>query len=296
MKKTTKTVISSLLALSVMAGATGCSLFDKAAKECQEVGDEFVKAALEREISDMIDLCEDEDDATAALGQYEAEDEAIDLILEKAEFEAGKAECKTKDGKGKIDYTITLPDYDAALDEEPEDVDDFEDCLAEVEDTVEINVTLEFKLNKKDKWQISNPDEFAEDFFGELDEIDFPFGSDYEDMIDYVDWWWDDGNGTYTDTSSIELDIIPKTEYQSYDVMWEFYYEVYNEGGTNLIYTSTNKTDSGAYIEAYFYYYDVSEWSDMWYMPADTYKIVFYDLDGHEIAEDTCTVYNDYDQ
>ncbi|MBQ4272023.1 MAG: hypothetical protein II718_09365, partial [Clostridiales bacterium] len=167
---------------------------------------------------------------------------------------------------------------------------------AAVEDTVEINVTLEFKLNKKDKWQISNPDEFAEDFFGELDEIDFPFGSDYEDMIDYVDWWWDDGNGTYTDTSSIELDIIPKTEYQSYDVMWEFYYEVYNEGGTNLIYTSTNKTDSGAYIEAYFYYYDVSEWSDMWYMPADTYKIVFYDLDGHEIAEDTCTVYNDYDQ
>ena len=287
MKKVTKAVISAALAASVMASATGCALFDKAAKECQEVGDEFIKAALEREISDMIDLCEDEDDATAALGQYEAEDEAIDMILEKAEFEAGKAECKTKDGKGKIDYTITLPDYDAALDEDPEDEDAFSDLLDEVEDTVEINVTLEFKLNKKDKWQISNPDEFAEDFFGELDEIDFPFGSDYADMVDYLDWWGDDGNKNYSDCYLIELDIIPKSEYQSYDFMWEFYYEVYNSNGTNLIFTSTNKTDSGAYIEAYFYADDV--W-DQYEMPADTYKIVFYDLDGHEIAEDTCVV------
>ena len=295
MKKTTKTVISSLLALSVMAGATGCSLFDKAAKECQEVGDEFIQAALEREISDMIDLCEDEDDATDALSQYEDENEPIDLIIEKAEFEAGKAECKTKDGKGKIDYTITLPDYDAALDEDPEDVDEFGDLLAEVEETVEINVTLEFKLNKKDKWQISNPDEFAEDFFGELDDIEFPFGPDYSAMVDYLDWWWDDGDGTYTDTYDIELDLIPKTEFQDYSFVWEFYYEVYNNNGTNLVYTSSNMTDSGSYIEAYFDCYDVPEWSDRWYLPADTYRIVFYDTDGHEIAEDSCTVYNNYD-
>jgi len=285
MKKVTKTVISAALAASVMASAAGCSLFDKAAKECQEVGDEFIQAALEREISDMIDLCEDEDDAAAALEQYEQENEAIDLIIEKAEFEAGKADCKTKDGKGKIEYTITLPDYEAALDEEPEDEDEFGDLLEDVEETVEINVTLEFKLNKKDVWQISNPDEFAEDFFGELDEIDFPFGSEYEEMVDHLEWWWDDGNGVYTDTGDIELDIIPKTEYQS--VTWEFYYEVYNQGGTNLIFTSTNKTDSGSYIEAYFYASDV--W-DQYTLPADTYRIVFYDLDGHEIAEDSCVV------
>ncbi|MBO4243226.1 MAG: hypothetical protein J5883_08100 [Clostridiales bacterium] len=288
MKKTTKTVISSVLALSVMAGATGCSLFDKAASECQEVGDEFIQAALEREISDMIDLCEDEDDATAALSAYEAEDEAIDLILEKAEFEAGKAECKTKDGKGKIEYTITLPDYEAALDEEPEDEDEFGDLLADVEETVEINVTLEFKLNKKDKWQISNPDDFAEDFFGELDEIDFPFGSDYEDWVDYLDWWGDNGSGVYSDAYYIELDIIPTSDHQDYDNdIWEFYYEVYNEGGTNLIYTSPDKTDAGWYIEAYFYADYV--W-DQYELPSDTYRIVFYDLDGHEIAEDSCTV------
>ncbi|MBO4243227.1 MAG: hypothetical protein J5883_08105 [Clostridiales bacterium] len=281
MKKATKTAVSALLAVSVMAGATSCSLFDKANEQCQEVGDEFIKAALEREITDMIDLCEDEDDATEALGAYEEENEPVDMIISRGEFEAGKAECKTKDGKGKIEYTITLPDYEAALDEDPEDEDEFDDLLDDVEGTVEINVTLEFKLNKKDKWEISNPDDFAEDFFGELDDIDFPFGPDYSTMISYTDWW-------YTSSYELELDMIVDSAYQ--DVVFEFYFEVYNNNGNNLIYTSPDKTDSGYYIEAYFYPSDIGLTS----FPDDTYKIVFYDLNGHEIASDSYTLSGGY--
>ena len=58
MKKACKTLIASALIASMALSATGCS---KAAKECKEIGTEFLEAALEREIEDMAELCEDED-------------------------------------------------------------------------------------------------------------------------------------------------------------------------------------------------------------------------------------------
>ncbi|HAW15624.1 MAG TPA: hypothetical protein DCW41_02855 [Clostridiales bacterium] len=296
MKKTVKMTMSALLALSVVASAAGCSLFDKAGENCIKVGDEFLEAALERGIEDMIDLCDDEDDADEALSAYAAENEPVDAIISRATFEAGKPECKTKDKKGKVTYTISLPDYEAALDEEPEDVDEFEDLLDDSEDKIEMEITLEFSLNKKDEWVITNPDDFAEDFYQELADVDFPFSSSLVSLVDHTEWWWDDDEGHYTDTSDIELDIIPTAEGQSYDITWEFYYEVYNNGGTNLVYTSPDKTDSGAYIEAYFYASDLPNYdSSWWYMPADTYRIVFYDLNGNVIAENSCVVENTMD-
>ncbi|MCR5592367.1 MAG: hypothetical protein K6F79_01280 [Saccharofermentans sp.] len=93
----------------------------------------------------MAELCEDEDDALAALNPYASDNDPIDAILERASVTAGKASFK-KDG-GSVVFTITLPDYDAALDDDPEDIDEFEDALDQA-DTIDIEVTLEF-VNKK---------------------------------------------------------------------------------------------------------------------------------------------------
>ena len=161
MKKASKTLIASVLVASMAMSMTGCSA---AAKECKEIGTQFIEAALEREIEDMAELCEDEDDALAALAAYEAAYDPVDAILERATVEAGKASVK-KDG-GTVEFTITIPDYDAALDEDPEDCDEFEDLLDDA-DTIEISITLEF-VNKRDNWVIDNVDDFADDFYGEL--------------------------------------------------------------------------------------------------------------------------------
>ena len=132
MKKASKTLIASALIASMALSMTGCSA---GAKECKELGTEFIEAAFEREIEDMAELCEDEDDALAALAAYAAEYDPVDAILSRASVEAGKASIK-KDG-GTVEFTITIPDYDAALDEDPEDCDEFEDLLDDA-DTIEI--------------------------------------------------------------------------------------------------------------------------------------------------------------
>ena len=107
-----------------------------------------MKALIERDAEDMAELCSDEDEAVAIFTPYCGDMEAVEAVLSRATFEAGKPACKTKDKKGEIEYTITLPDYESCLDEDPEDVDELEDLLDDTKDTIEMKVTLEFKLKK----------------------------------------------------------------------------------------------------------------------------------------------------
>lgn len=282
MNKTVKTVVSSLLVSSMMIGMSGCSLFDKAGKLCTEIGDEFIQAALEREIEDMADLCLDDDEALDILAPYELSDEKIDCLLEKATFKAEKPDCSTKDGKGTITYVITLPDWEAALDEDPEDVDDFVDLIDDSTETTELKVKLTFKL-KKDKWYITNADDFAEDFYGELYDIDFPFESYLTQYVDYTAWY-----GDYAGTSYLNMDVLTT----SGSPTWRYYFEVYNNNGRNLIYTSEIRSDEPSRIESYCYYSEttLAHGSSNGSFESDTYRFVLYDADGAFICEDTVTI------
>ena len=50
MKRNVKCVVSTVLVASMAMSVASCSLFDKAGKLCTEVGDEFMQAALERDL------------------------------------------------------------------------------------------------------------------------------------------------------------------------------------------------------------------------------------------------------
>ncbi|MFA6338196.1 MAG: hypothetical protein WCX26_05705 [Saccharofermentanales bacterium] len=271
MKGIVKTV-TAVLSISMLASLASCSLFDKSKEECIEVGDEFVEAALAREIDDCIDVCIDEDDAQI-LKNYEdgglstVDYEVLDAIIENATFEADEksADCSKKDGVGSIDYIISVPDFEAAMDEEPEDIDEFIDILADIEETQEYIVTLEFELDDED-WFISNPEDFMEDFYDKVSDNGILFVN-YEELIDYVYWYYDSNDG-------IELDIIATDE----DFVFEFYYVVtYN---TEVVYTSASLTDSGYYIEASFN----PDMMNADYLPAGSYTITFYALNDEQIA------------
>ena len=274
MKKASKTLIASVLVASMAMSMTGCSA---AAKECKEIGTQFIEAALEREIEDMAELCEDEDDALAALAAYEAAYDPVDAILERATVEAGKASVK-KDG-GTVEFTITIPDYDAALDEDPEDCDEFEDLLDDA-DTIEISITLEF-VNKRDNWVIDNVDDFADDFYGELYDIDFGFESMYEGWIESENWWGADGNVYGSGRSYLDLDCYITSEHY-YDDM-DYYFVVYQDG--SLIYTSRDYNDYG-FLEHYCYAEDCNLNS----FPSGSYTFVLYDQNDVEFYRSTCTV------
>ena len=286
MKRNVKCVVSTVLTASMVMSVASCSLFDKAGKLCTEVGDEFMKAALERDLEDMVDLCSDEDDATEALEVYTFDNDPVQALLDRASFEAGKPECKTKDKKGKIVYTVTLPDYDAALDEDPEDVDEFEDILDDIKDTVEIEVTLEFKLDKKDNWVIDNPEDVAEDLFAELFDVNYGFESYLTAHIDHG-YFYGASNDVYTNVGTLDYDLYFDT-YDDFDYSFDV---VYNG---SVIFTESG-SDYGS-VWCYCSYYETSIYdSGNSYFPAGNYTYNIYDGDGALIVSATVTVENTYD-
>ena len=274
MKKACKTLIASAIIASMALSTTGCS---KGAKECKEAGTEFIEAAFEREIEDMAELCEDEDDALAALAPYAADYDPVDAILERATVEAGKASVKKDEGT--VVFTITIPDYDAALDEDPDDIDEFEDAL-DAAGTIEIEVTLEF-VNKRDNWVIDNCEDFVEDFFEELYDIDFGFTSEYDGWIGSENWWGADGNVYSSGRSYLDLDLNIVSDHY-YDDM-EYYFQVFQDG--SLLYTSRDYDDYG-FLENYCYAEDCGLAS----FPSGSYTFVLYDSNGVEFYRSTCTV------
>lgn len=274
MKKASKTLIAATLIASMALGTTGCS---KGAKECKEAGTEFLEAALEREVEDMAELCEDEDDALLALAPYAASYDPVDAILERATIEAGKASVKKDEGT--VVFTITLPDYDAALDEDPDDLDDFEDALDEA-GTIELEITLEF-VNKRDNWVIDNVEDFVEDFYEELYDIDFGFTSEYDGWVNSENWWGADGSVYSSGRSYLDLDLNIVDDHY-YDDM-EYYFQVYQDG--SLLYTSRDYNDYG-FLENYCYAEDCGIGS----FPSGSYTFVLYDSNGVEFYRSTCTV------
>jgi len=274
MKKASKTLIAATLIASMALGTTGCS---KGAKECKEAGTEFLEAALEREVEDMAELCEDEDDALLALAPYAASYDPVDAILERATIEAGKASVKKDEGT--VVFTITLPDYDAALDEDPDDLDEFEDALDEA-GTIELEITLEF-VNKRDNWVIDNVEDFVEDFYEELYDIDFGFTSEYDGWVNSENWWGADGSVYSSGRSYLDLDLNIVNDHY-YDDM-EYYFQVYQDG--SLLYTSRDYNDYG-FLENYCYAEDCGLGS----FPSGSYTFVLYDSNGVEFYRSTCTV------
>ncbi len=277
MKKAAKVAVSTALVASMCLGMTGCS---KAAKECTELGTEFIENSFAREIEDMADVCSDDDEALELLAPYGVESEAIDLLLDRATVTAGKASVK-KDG-GTVLFTISLPDYESALDEDPEDIDEFEDLLDDAEGTVDIEITLEF-VNKRDNWLIDNYEDFIEDFYEELYDIDFGFQSEYEGWVNYENWWGA-SDGVYSgDRYYIDLDLTIVDEH--YDEDMTFTWKCFKDG--TLIYTSGTETDYG-FLEQYCYAEDTSLGAE--YFPSGNYTITMYDSNGVEFYSSTCTV------
>ena len=275
MKKATKVFTSLILVGSMCMSLTSCFGASKAVKEAAT---EFMEAALERDIDDMADLCTDDDEAYMYLGAYVTEFDPVDALLERAEFSIGKITVK-KD-KATAEVTVTFPDYEAALDGDPEDVDEFEALLDDQKKTVDITFELDLK-EKKDEWLVDSPEDFAEDFYGELYDIDFGFCSEYEGWVDHHNWYGSDNDVYSSSRSSLNLEIYMSDEHYSETV--NFYFSVLHDG--SVIYNSGNRTDSG-FIDNYCYQSDVgvNNWE------SGSYTFVFYDSNDVEFYRATCSV------
>lgn len=281
MNKTVRTLIITILVASLGVASSGCS---KSAKECQDIAYDFIEAALDRDLDDMADLCSDEDDAIDALSMYSDEipNDAVDAILELAEIKSVKANVSGDECD--VTVIIELPDWEAVLDEDPEDMDDFEDYLEDTEDIVEIEVVLELEMNKKDKWEITNPDEFAEDFYEEIFSLQLGFESPLASNVSFARWFYydytlDNGTVVYNSYSDcIDLDIGFDS---NVDGINDIYYVVLMDG--RPVYTSSLGQTMG-------YYYNSYSGAEGDYIVPAEYTITFYDCNGAVVYSDICIV------
>lgn len=293
--KNSRKVLSAILSMAMVASLASCSLFDKAGEECQAVGDEFIETALSfDDVEDLADFVieDDEDFEDWDVPNLDADEECVSEILAASSFEADKKsiDCSTKDEEGTITYIVTMPDYDAIMDEDPEDADEFIDMIEDCEDVIEVEVTLEFEL-EDEEWRVSNVEDALTDLYDDLFSSDVSFLPSFAQAIDYLDWYYGGDNST-----CLELDIW-KTD-EGYEVDFsDCTFELYNQNGGNLIY-SDYVYDGGSFTEAKVYADDVASQLTLEegnYFPADTYRIAYLDPNGGFICDDTVVVtYTDY--
>ena len=264
------------MAVTMTLGLTACG--DDASDKCKEIGEEFIGNAIEHDIDSMVDVCKNEAAARDCLAEYEFEYEPVDAIMADLTYEVSDYSCSTDDAKGSVTYTITTKDYLTAIESNPADVAAMVELMNSYEQTITFDVTLEFRLTQDDEWVINNPDDFAEDFYGTLYNVTFPFGSP---LADNVTGSWalcdDQNSAVYTHVNVIDLNI----EFGDSAGLQSVYYVVEYDG--DIVYKSDNNRIIGCF------YADQMPDSPA-YLPGGTYTITFIDSQDRVVYSDSCEV------
>ncbi|HPJ81783.1 MAG TPA: hypothetical protein PL103_06150 [Saccharofermentans sp.] len=299
MKKGIKRIIAVVLSASMLLSLTAC--FDKSKEEVLDVADDVASAFADKDADAIADLtAEAEDEDITVLqeildfeGFYDEETAAVLKAIGDSityEIDEESAEATKKSEEGSVDVVFTMVDYESVLENE-DNLVDVDTCVAAIEDcedTIDVEVTFDFVLDGED-WLLSDFTEVSGNLY-EFVTIEVSFTPALVEMVDSLVWWAAYADGSYTNADTIELDILPTEEGSSYDITWEFYYEVYFSN--ILVYTSETCTDSGSYIEAYYgTSYSGASVSDDGYLSAGSYTITFYTLDGTQLATSSVNVY-----
>ncbi len=154
-----------------------CSKTNKKDKAVIDAADTFAEALLSCDSEEVADLSDDAD--TDVLDDYmtfsSSKEDVCDAIIEGIEFKVDKKSVDRDDKKASVKVTFTMPDYEAVADDEDyEDEDDIIDLLEEA-DTIDIEVTVKFKLNKDDEWVVTNAEDVAEEVFDF--NVNYPFST-----------------------------------------------------------------------------------------------------------------------
>ncbi|MCQ2533320.1 MAG: hypothetical protein MJ172_01960 [Clostridia bacterium] len=304
-------VLSVILASSMLINLTGCldgnsdgnKKKDKEKDEVDveelednllDVADDFCKAVSNAEYKKISKLMYDaDDDAEEQLADlYSFDDEEFGLlyqtIADTIEYELDKksAEVKESKGKGSIEVTFDLIDYDSLNNENSfSNVDSYIAAINSATERISVDLEITFKLDD-DEWYVTN----AEDVVSGMTfyrNFKPSFTPSLIDCIDYVEWYGSVDN-VYDNVNWIELDIIPNLA--GYEADWTLKYEVYHDG--ILVYTSKYFTDTSlSYIGGCFdANCNSSGVDDEGFLIEGEYTVVFYDINENEVARSTCKV------
>lgn len=298
-----KTLMASAVCASMILTVAGCAFFDKDDDGVLAAAEDYATAVTKVKTGDIAELLsggedlEDDIETYTSGSEVETPDgysDVVSAIAETISYEINEesVESSRKNAEGSIDITWTLVDYEAVYEsvtEEGGNLDAFIDALsADGAVTMEISQTLDF-VYEDGSWKVD--DGKLKDLYEVYDfysaALNYVFIPPLNDYIDYTEWYYSN-NGVYNNFNQIELDIITTAEGD--DVPFEFTYEYYLDG--TLIFTSGECDDQGHWIEAYYgpAYDPNAQTDEMGNLVPGQYRCVIYDLAGHVLADDTCTV------
>ena len=299
-----KKLTASVLSLALIASVSGCANLDKDDDAVLAAAEDYAEAISKVKVSDITDLLVDGDDAedsiedliSGALAQEVPEGfgDMTDAIADTIEYEVdeGSVESSKKNAEASVDVTFTMVDYATIFETVSDNGGNVEDYISELKssdaDTIEITQTLDLVL-VDGEWKIQdNRLKNLNKVYGfYLDALDYIFTAPLASYIDYIEWYYS-SDSVYTNVTQIELDIVTTTDGQEEE--FEFTYEYYYNG--DLIYTSDEWDNQGHWIEAYYgpFYDSNAPVNTDGTLAAGSYRCVIYDLDGHVLADSTCTV------
>ena len=302
MKENVRKALAVLLSTTYILSSAGCAFLDKSKDEILDVADPYAKNLASLNISKLVkstvkDLKDDADEWEAKLDFSEGDlytadaAAALDSIASTISYEIDEesVEADGKKGKGSIEITFSIADYESVL--EDEEIRNVEDFVSEIESakTKDIEITLEFEKDD-DNWLCSNYDDVFETLYAFTDE-EYSFRVPVVEYLNGVNWFgcdWDLGDGFYTNTDYIDVDLDLDWSADDLDYS-EIYYTV--EYGGAEVYRA-----DGTYIGALYTYYDGAPIdSESGHLAAGTYTITFYDVDDSVIWTGSATVYVEAD-
>ncbi len=165
MKGFAKKAASVVLALTMVGSMAACSKKSKSNEGLVEAANNVMDALLS-ESSKKLKKTGEFSDETLMLVDQTAENKAKTVVLKKATYEVDEDSIKESKKSTSVKVKITMPDYEAALEDASDNLDDFLDAIEEQEkgDYKEEEITLKF-TSEDDSYSLSDGDDLVKELY-----------------------------------------------------------------------------------------------------------------------------------
>ena len=187
MKKNVSKVACLVLSLSMVASMAACKKSEKKSSGCVEAAENVLSSIIplnEKKIKKLAKGSDFDEEIIDKL-KVHGQSEMVEAVMEKATFEVDSDSVEEKKKKASCSATVTMPDYEDAMDESDGDPDDFIDAIEgqKEKNYISVDLELEFEVDD-DEYVLTNGEEVFDTLFDPLFEAIGSYQVDNPDPTD----------------------------------------------------------------------------------------------------------------
>ncbi len=170
MKKNVSKVACLVLSLSMVASMAACKKSEKKSG-CVDAAENFLSSIIplnEKKIKKLAKGSDLDEDIINNL-KVHGQSEMVEAVMEKATFEVDSDSVEEKKKKASCSATVTMPDYEDAMEEADGDPDEFIDAIEgqKEKNYISVDLELEFEVDD-DEYVLTNGDDVYDALFDPL--------------------------------------------------------------------------------------------------------------------------------